>query len=194
MVDIYYCKTPDDFRYIIESEELQQGTNLDNDDSVFTDLNVYNAKARTAQAELEQLLANRFNIKVLRLINSEYLRYAHAIIIWWHLQINSEIREIIQKKYDDLIKNLAAVNYIISDDGGKIEAEVRPGETAGIRKGAQVAHRTLNVAVRAYRGFYPIYPAVAPLQLRTIPQRYPLNGYQDSETILDPDPFIEIIP
>lgn len=192
MVDIYYCKTPDEFRFIIESEELQQGTNLDSDDSVFTNLNVYNAKARTAQAELEQLLANRFNIKVLRVADSEYLRYAHAIILWWHLQINSEIREIIEKKYDDLVENLSAVNYIIADDGGKIEADTPPGDNAGIRRGAMIAQRGLNIAVRAYRGNG--YPIVHPLQLKTIPDRFPHTYVNDGSTILDPDPFVEIVP
>lgn len=134
-----YITTFEEWTAIIEYQEGLQGTNLDDPDAIIPDSVVFAAKLRTAQAEMEALLVDRFSIIQLRSSNAEYLRYAHAVICWWHLSINSEIREIVRKKYDDLIATLKMIRWIVAGDGTKIEAEGEPNQPR--RRGALLGNR-----------------------------------------------------
>ncbi len=131
-MELYYCKTLEDFESIITQSELYQGATLDNASAYYGssdsgDVNVVLERLRTAQAEVEQILCNRFVISRVRTSEAEFLRYATAIIAWWHLEINGEGRELIKAKYLQVIKELSELTAIVAGDGSTISTAVDAG-------------------------------------------------------------------
>jgi hypothetical protein len=121
---LYYCKTIEQFSNIITTAETVVGTTLDVPQGIFVDTVLWEAKAHTAQAELEMLLANGFLISSLRSSNCEYLVYAHAIVTWWHLEINGRGRELVRQKYEDLLGQLEELTSLVLPDGSIISSTV----------------------------------------------------------------------
>jgi phage gp36-like protein len=125
---LYYCKTVEDFALVITQSELFQGSNLDNPINTLGDSVVILERLRTAQSEVEQILCSRFNIPRLRSSNAEFLRYATAIIAWWHLEINGKGRELVRQKYEDLLSQLKDLSSIVDANGVTIGSGVDGGD------------------------------------------------------------------
>lgn len=164
---LYYCKTAEDFARIIEEQELFQGTNLDDTLAVFANEAVFEAKQIAAQGELEQYLAGRFNIVLLRAASIPYLVYAHAVFIWWGLEINGEGRELVRQKYEDVIKLLQTSTAFVLEDGSIIGQIVPTDPLSNLRRGARIAQRKppvktgkvvagIRKVIPDSEGYYPI--------------------------------------
>ena len=152
MTTLYYCKNVQKWTQIVSADEVYQGTTLDDQSgNPFVDLAVFNVKAVTAQAELEQSLVCKFDLVKVRLSSCDYLEYAHAIITWFHLEINGQIRDLIQKKYDLVMAKLLSLDCIINSDG-TVLAAIMPSKGSS-PSGSRVAYRELDL--NAVPGRYP---------------------------------------
>jgi phage gp36-like protein len=126
-IQLYYCKDVEDYTLVISQSEGYQGGTLDGHLSVTADPIVLMERLRTAQSEVEAILCNRFSIPVLRQSNAEFLRYATAIIAWWHSEINGKGRDLVRQKYEDLLKKLESITSIVDADGNVILSGVDAG-------------------------------------------------------------------
>lgn len=120
---LYYCKTLEQFISEVTIAEVYEGSNLDSHVNPETvDSYVFADKAEMAQAELEVILCDRFTPHMLRTSDIPYLVKAHAILIWWALEVNGEGRELVRKKYEDVMKNLRSLKALVLASGGILEA------------------------------------------------------------------------
>ena len=148
---LYYCKTQEQWVNIIQLDELYQGTTTDEENTPFVNDSIFQAKAHTSQSELEQILASKFNIGLLRASNSEYLIYCHSIILWYHLELQGKIRDTIKEKYEGVIKRLEKLANVIAEDGSIINPTIDPVDPTPNTRRSKVGQRRLDPLCPVYR-------------------------------------------